>query len=172
MTQRVELATVMDSLAIDAVITGYAVAVDDANWSGYRALFTPGGRADYRTAGGIEGPAAEVAGWLAETMRLFPVRQHLIVNRRLRLDRLDGNAGDRAALQADYLNPMRLETVPDGIEADDTTADGAASGDGSRQPTEPNFFSGGRYAFGLMRTEDGWRISSVVVREKWRRTTL
>lgn len=167
MTQRVELATVLDRLAIDAVITGYAVAVDDADWSDYRDLFTPGGRADYRTAGGIEGPAAEVAGWLAETMRLFPVRQHLIVNRLLRLDRLDGDTGDRAALQADYMNPMRLEAVPDDTAPADTT-----DGDGSRRPAEPNFVSGGRYAFGLMRTEDGWRISSVVVREKWRRTTL
>ena len=61
MTQRVALATVMDRLAIDEVITGYAVAVDDGDWEAYRALFTPDGRADYRSAGGVEGPAAEVA---------------------------------------------------------------------------------------------------------------
>lgn len=72
MTQRVALATVMDQLSIDAVITGYAVAVDDGSWQDYRDLFTPDGRADYRSAGGVEGPAAEVAHWLAETMRLFP----------------------------------------------------------------------------------------------------
>lgn len=83
MTQRVDLATVMDRLAIDDLITGYAAAVDDADWTGYRALFTPDGRADYRGSGGIEGPAAEVADWLAETLTLFPVRQHLIVNRRV-----------------------------------------------------------------------------------------
>ncbi|MBT2400621.1 nuclear transport factor 2 family protein [Streptomyces sp. ISL-100] len=160
MTQRVELATVMDRLAIDAVITGYAVAVDDANWLEYRALFTPDGRADYRTAGGIEGPAAEVAVWLMETMRLFPVRQHLIVNRRLRLEDLNGDTGDRAELQADYVNPMRLETAP-----------AARKDDGSGPSTEPNFMSGGRYAFSLLRTEGGWRLRSVVVREKWRRTT-
>ncbi|MGX1883096.1 nuclear transport factor 2 family protein [Streptomyces sp. NPDC055287] len=157
MTQRVELATVMDRLAIDAVITGYAVAVDDANWSDYRALFTPNGRADYRTAGGIEGPAAEVADWLAETMRLFAMRQHLIVNRRLRLEDLNGDTGDRATLQADYVNPMRLEAAP-----------GEHHG---RRGTDPNFMSGGRYAFGLLRTRDGWLLSSVVVQEKWRRTT-
>lgn len=72
MTQRVDLSTVMDQLSIDAVITGYARAVDDGAWADYRALFTPDGRADYRSAGGIEGPATEVAQWLAETMRLFP----------------------------------------------------------------------------------------------------
>ncbi|GAA1528131.1 nuclear transport factor 2 family protein [Streptomyces albidochromogenes] len=162
MTQREELATVLDRLAVDAVVTGYAIAVDDADWAGYRALFTPGGRADYRTAGGIEGPAAEVADWLARTMRRFPVRQHLIVNRRLRLDHLGGGAGDRAALRADYVNPMVFESAPEGPRGDDVP----------RRPAEPNFTTGGRYAFGLIRTEDGWRISSVVVQEKWRRTTL
>ncbi|HET6859123.1 MAG TPA: nuclear transport factor 2 family protein [Streptomyces sp.] len=158
MTQRVELSTVMDRLAIDSVITGYAVAVDDGNWPDYRALFTADGRADYRTAGGIEGPAGEIAGWLAETMRLFPVRQHFIVNRRLRLENLNGDTGDRAELQADYLNPMRLETEPDGSN-------------GAERSTAPNFESGGRYTFSLRRTDDGWRLLAVVVEEKWRRTT-
>ena len=52
MTQRVELATLRDRLAVDEVITDYAVAVDDGDWSLYRSLFTPDGRADYRSAGG------------------------------------------------------------------------------------------------------------------------
>ncbi|MFJ4879300.1 nuclear transport factor 2 family protein [Streptomyces sp. NPDC088745] len=154
MTQRVELATVMDRLAVDAVITGYAVAVDDADWTAYEALFTPDGRADYRSAGGIEGPAGEVAGWLAETLTVFPVRQHLIVNRRLRLEDLNGDTGDRAELQADYLNPMFLEQPgrPAGAPA-------------------PNFVTGGRYAFELLRSEEGaWRVRRVTVHEKWRRT--
>ncbi|WP_455359508.1 nuclear transport factor 2 family protein [Streptomyces sp. SYSU K21746] len=154
MTQRVELATVLDRLAIDAVITGYAVAVDDGDWTAYRALFTPDGRADYRSAGGVEGPASDVAGWLAETMLFFPVRQHLIVNRRLRL-KDQGGYTDSAEVQADYVNPMRLEG-------------GAA--DGASGSTAPNFVSGGRYAFGLVRTDDGWRLAKVVVHEKWRRT--
>ncbi|MCZ7461598.1 nuclear transport factor 2 family protein [Streptomyces sp. WMMC940] len=147
MTQRVDLATVMDRLAIDEVVTRYAVAVDDADWPAFRALFTHDGRADYRGAGGVEGPAAEVADWLAETMRLFPVRQHLIVNRRVRLRDVDGCPGDRADVQADYVNPMRLE-----------------SGD--------DFVAGGRYSFGLARGEDGWRLSSVTVHEKWRRAAF
>jgi hypothetical protein len=155
MTQRVELATVLDRLDIDELITGYAVAVDDGEWAAYRGLFTPAGRADYRTSGGIEGPAPEVADWLAEMMRLFPVRQHLIVNRRLRIQDLGGYPGDRADLQADYTNPMRLRPPED---EDDHS-------------TEPNFESGGRYAFSLVRTDGGWRIHKVVVHEKWRRTT-
>ncbi|MEU8893149.1 nuclear transport factor 2 family protein [Streptomyces sp. NPDC048442] len=155
MTQRVELATVMDRLAIDAVITGYAVAVDDADWTAYQDLFTPDGRADYRSAGGIEGPAREVAGWLAEMLLLFPVRQHLIVNRRLELEDLNGDTGDSAELQADYLNPMRLES--------------AGGTNGAAGP--PNFITGGRYTFGLVRSDDGsWRVRRVTVHEKWRHT--
>ncbi|WP_041820360.1 nuclear transport factor 2 family protein [Streptomyces davaonensis] len=150
MTQRVELATVMDRLAVDGLITEYAVAVDDGDWEAYRGLFAPAGRADYRSAGGIEGDARQVADWLAESMRLFPMRQHLIVNRRLRFGILEQDTGDTAHVQADYVNPMRF------------AQDGAAS-------AAPDFVCGGRYTFGLTRTYDGWRLSEVVVREKWRR---
>ncbi|MER6776562.1 MULTISPECIES: nuclear transport factor 2 family protein [unclassified Streptomyces] len=155
MTQRVDLATVMDRMAIDEVVTGYAVAVDDGDWAAYRALFTSEGRADYSSAGGIEGPAAEVADWLAETMRLFPVRQHLIVNRLIRLEDRGGWPGDRAEVRADFLNPMRLA----GPEFDGTV-------------TAPNFVAAGRYTFGLARTTGGgWLLTGVTVREKWRHTS-
>lgn len=142
MTQRVDLATVMDRLAIDELISGYAVAVDDADWDAYRRLFTPDGHVDYRKAGGIAGPVGEVAAWLAESARRSPVRQHLIVNRRVRLEDLGGYPGDSADALADYVNPLPL----DGL------------------------LSGGRYRFALRRTEDGWRLRSVLMREKWRRT--
>jgi hypothetical protein len=150
MTQRVELATVMDRLTVDALVTDYAVAVDDGDWEAYRGLFTSDGRADYRSAGGVEGDAREVAAWLAESLRLFSMRQHLIVNRRVRFGSLDQDTGDTARVQADYINPMRL--------ADDGTAS-----------TAPDFVCGGRYAFTLLRTDDGWRLREVVVQEKWRR---
>ncbi|MDX2560440.1 nuclear transport factor 2 family protein [Streptomyces sp. TX20-6-3] len=146
MTQRVDLATVMDRLAVDDLITGYAAAVDDADWAAYRALFSPDGRADYRGSGGVEGPATEVADWLAETLTLFPVRQHLIVNRRVEFRGPAGypENGDTAEIRADYVNPMRFTSGED-------------------------FVCGGRYAFGAVRTADGWRLTSVVVDERWRR---
>ncbi|CAM5486824.1 Nuclear transport factor 2 family protein OS=Streptomyces alboniger OX=132473 GN=CP975_04745 PE=4 SV=1 [Streptomyces alboniger] len=152
MTQRVELAAVIDRLAIDALITEYAVTVDDGDWSAYEQLFAPRGRADYRSAGGIEGGADEVAAWLAETMRMFPVRQHLIVNRKLEFGTLDQDVGDTARVQADYVNPMRF---PD--------REGAATS------TAPDFECGGRYVFTLLRTSAGWRLRQVAVEEKWRR---
>lgn len=151
MTQRVELATVMDRLAVDELITDYAVAVDDGDWEGYRRLFAPDGRADYRSAGGIEGEAGQVAEWLSRSMELFPTRQHLILNRRVRFGQLDQDTGDTARVQADYVNPMRF----------------AGRDDGS---TAPDFVCGGRYAFGLLRTYEGWRLRQVTVREKWRHT--
>ncbi|MFJ1593882.1 nuclear transport factor 2 family protein [Kitasatospora albolonga] len=158
MTQRVALATVMDRLAIDDVITGYAVAVDDGDWAAYEALFAPDGRADYTGAGGVAGPAGEIARWLAGTMRLFPIRQHLIVNRRIALQDLGGYPGDLAEVRADYLNPMRL------------AREGEVPGAGG---TAPDFVSGGRYTFELDRGDGaapGWRIRTVTVHEKWRRT--
>ena len=153
MTQRVELATVMDRLAVDEVVTEYAGAVDDGDWAAYRGLFTADGRADYRSAGGIEGDAGRVAGWLAENLGLFPMRQHLIVNRRLRFGVLEHDTGDTARVRADYLNPMRFAP--------------AAADVGS---AAPDFVCGGRYDFGLLRTDEGWRLREVIVREKWRRS--
>ncbi|MEU2549319.1 nuclear transport factor 2 family protein [Streptomyces roseolus] len=145
MTQRVDLADVRDRLAVDDLVTGYAAAVDDADWPGYRALFTPDGRTDHSGSGGIEGPAAEVADRLAATT-LFPVRRHLIVNRRVTLHRPGGYAetGDAAEVRADYVNPMRT-----------------ASGD--------DFVCGGRCAFTARRTADGRRLRPVVVEERRRR---
>ncbi|MDC0770578.1 nuclear transport factor 2 family protein [Streptomyces sp. HD] len=151
MTQRVELATLRDRLAVDGVITDYAVAVDDADWTAYRSLFTSDGRADYRSAGGIEGDAGSVAAWLAESMRLFSMRQHLIVNRRVRFGTLEQDTGDSARVQADYVNPMRFA---------DSNGEGTSA---------PDFVCGGRYSFGLLRTYEGWRLREVVVQEKWRR---
>ncbi|MEU6544957.1 nuclear transport factor 2 family protein [Streptomyces sp. NPDC046859] len=161
MTQRVELATLRDRLALDELVTEYAVAVDDGDWEAYRGLFAPGGQADYRSAGGVEGDAGTVAAWLAESMRAFSVRQHLIVNRRVRFGVLDQDVGDTAEVRADYVNPMRLAAAG-GEDAGGEDAEGEGAG-------APDFVSGGRYAFRLVRTDDGWRLLGVVIEEKWRR---
>ncbi|MFI0239303.1 nuclear transport factor 2 family protein [Streptomyces sp. NPDC016845] len=165
MTQRVELATVLDRLAVDDLVTGYAVAVDDGDWAAYRALFAPDGRADYRAAGGVEGSAEEIARWLTSTMELFPTRQHLIVNRLVRFDSVDREIGDAAHVQADYVNPMRFfrENGENGKNAEN-----GENGENGEN-TAPDFVCGGRYAFDLVRTPPGWRLHRVTVHEKWRR---
>lgn len=169
MTQRVELAAVMDRLAIDSLITEYAVTVDDGDWDAYQRLFTPDGRADYSSAGGIDASAAEVAGWLAGTMELFPMRQHLIVNRRLRFGTLDQDIDDIAQVQADYVNPMRFASGEGGSEVGGG-GNGAAPGKGKdgTESSAPDFICGGRYAFTVLRTQEGWRLRQVTVQEKWR----
>lgn len=151
MTQRVEFATVRDRMDLDGLVTDYAAAVDDGDWAAYRRLFTPDGRADYRTAGGVEGDAQAVAGWLAERCAKFPVRQHLFVNRRVLLGTWERDTGDTAEVRTDYVSP-----------ASRGGGDGAAVLD---------LLSGGRCVFTALRTPDGWRLSRVVVREKWRRPT-
>jgi SnoaL-like protein len=150
MTQRVDLATVMDRLAVDGLVTEYAMAVDDGDWATYLGLFTDDGRADYRSAGGIEGAATRVVEWLAQNLGPFAMRQHLIVNREVRFGILQRDTGDTAQVRADYLNPMRF-----------AASDGAS--------TAPDFVCGGRYSFGLLRTPDGWRLREVVIEERWRR---
>ncbi|MFJ7152892.1 nuclear transport factor 2 family protein [Streptomyces sp. NPDC100445] len=149
MTQRAELAIVMDRLAVDDLVTEYAVAVGDGDWTAYEGLFTADGRADYRAAGGIEGGAGQVAGWLAANTALLAVRQHLIVNRRVRFGLLDHDTGDTARVRADYLTPGRWT---------DTGT-----------PAAPDPVSAGRYDFDLLRTSEGWRLREAVVLEKWRR---
>ncbi|MFI2301963.1 nuclear transport factor 2 family protein [Actinacidiphila glaucinigra] len=101
MTTRAEWETLLDRLAVDELISGYGAAVDDGDWTSYVALLTPDGRADHTSAGGVAGPATEVADRLASTTRLFPVRQHLIVNRRIALE------APSAMARADCVNPMR-----------------------------------------------------------------
>ncbi|MFD6436229.1 nuclear transport factor 2 family protein [Streptomyces venezuelae] len=159
MTQRVELAAVIDRLAVDALITEYAVAVDDGDWTAYRQLFAPDGRADYRSAGGIEGGADAITAWLSETMRMFPMRQHLITNRKLEFGTLEQDVDDVARVQADYVNPMRFARPAEAA---------AGSAAGGEPATAPDFVCGGRYAFTLVRTHSGWRLRQVVVTEKWR----
>ncbi|MFE9250649.1 hypothetical protein [Streptomyces sp. NPDC007088] len=61
MTQRGDLPSVMDRLALGSLPTACAVAVDDGDWPAYEALCTPSGRVGPRGAGGQEGAAGEVA---------------------------------------------------------------------------------------------------------------
>lgn len=152
MTQRVELATVLDRLAVDGLVTEFAAAVDDGDWAAYRGVFTADGRADYRSAGGIEGPVAQVADWLSGSLTGCAMRQHLVANRLVRFGILEQDEGDTARVRADYVGSLRF----------------AEGGDGA---SEPDLMCGGRYGFGLLRTRDGWRLREVVVEEKWRRTT-
>ncbi|MGX2998459.1 nuclear transport factor 2 family protein [Streptomyces sp. JNUCC 64] len=150
MTQRVDLATVMDRLALDALLSAYAHALDEGDRVdpvAFRELFVPGGRPGHPLLGGppAPGPVPDAADRLADALGPFPVRQHLLVNRLVRFDVLERDDGDLARVRADCLSVLR--SSPDG----------------------PGRESGARYDFTAVRTPDGWLLRDVVTRELWRR---
>jgi len=130
-----------DRLAIDDLLTRYAMAVDDGDWDALDTVFTPDATIDYTSAGGIRGSYPEVKAWLEKALAPFPVRQHMIGNKRVAID------GDRATVRAYFFNPMRL-----------TLADG----------TSRSAPSGGYYNHRLIRTPEGWRSQELVEDEVWR----
>jgi hypothetical protein len=130
-----------DRLAIDDLLTRYAMAIDDGDWDALDTVFTPDAVIDYTSAGGIRGSFAEVKAWLEKALTPFPVRQHVIGNKRVVVD------GDRATVRAYFFNPMRLG-LPDGSRV-------FAPG-------------GGYYNHRLVRTPDGWRSEELVEDEVWR----
>jgi hypothetical protein len=79
---------------------------------------------------------------LTEALVLVPQRAHLIVNRRFRIGQ------DTATVEAHFFNPMSVE-IP-GRDA---------------RLWNPG---GGYYAIAFRRTDDGWRISELVMTETWR----
>ncbi len=145
MTQRVELATVLDRLAVDTLVTEYARAVAGGDPEACRPLCVPGavlddpvldvrqenrGRTVPRPQGRDEG------------RRPY---QHLIVNRRVAFERREGEVGDLAVVDADFVTPMR------------------SNGPGRIADT----VRGGRYRMRGVRTAEGWRLSEVVAQEVW-----
>jgi hypothetical protein len=67
--------------AIDDLLTRYASAIDGRDWELLDTVFTPDARLDYRSAGGVSGPYAEVRKWLTEVLPIFEVMQHQVLNR-------------------------------------------------------------------------------------------
>jgi SnoaL-like domain len=125
------LQEVADRIEIDDLLTRYATALDARDWDLYTTCFTPDAFIDYTAAGGIKGTLPEVRQWLADVMAGFPMTQHLVTNRAMRVE------GDSATCRSCLFNPM------------------GAPDDGGMIV----FFEGGYYRDKLVRTADGWRIS-------------
>jgi ketosteroid isomerase-like protein len=137
-----DLQTLSDRLEIDDLVTRYTRAIDSGEWDRLDKVFTPDAHIDYTATGGIAGRYPEVKAWLAESLRLFPRRQHLVAQKEVDLD------GDRADLTAYFLNPMVLAR-PDGSEL--------------------LWEFGGLYRHHLRRTVQGWRSVSLVEELVWKR---
>jgi SnoaL-like domain len=143
MSDSLSPADVADRLAIDDLLTRYTMAVDDGDWDQLDTVFTPDAVIDYTSAGGIRGTRDEIKAWLAKALATFPVRQHLIANKRVVLD------GDTATVRAYFYNPMMLP-----------------SPDGDRPPKPVP--GGGFYNHRLVRTPEGWRSVELIEEEVWR----
>ncbi|HEX4246031.1 MAG TPA: nuclear transport factor 2 family protein [Acidimicrobiales bacterium] len=141
MTDPTSTQELLDRLAIDDLLTRYTMAVDAADWELLDTVFTPDARIDYTSAGGIAGSRDEIKEWLAQALAAFPVRQHLLGNKRVTVE------GDTAAVRAYFFNPMYLQAP-----------------DGSQQYAP----GGGYYNHALLRTSEGWRSRELIEEEVWR----
>lgn len=92
--------TLADRIEINDLLTRYATAVDDRDWTLYRSVFTADAQIDYTGAGGPSGDLETVVATLTEQLALFTRTQHFISNIAVDL------AGDTAKVRAMFFNPM------------------------------------------------------------------
>lgn len=143
------LQRISDELEIRALLHTYARAVDTKDWALYRSVFTPDAHIDYSSAGAAVGTRDEVADWLAAGFGAIPWTMHYITNIEIEvsggLERSDpgGSTGDVAAVRAMFYNPMQLPGM----------AEQSACG--------------GYYYHDLVRTQEGWRSTSLREDNVW-----
>ena len=126
-TDRTDAGRIADELAINALLTRYARAVDSKDWELYRSVFTPDAHIDYTSAGAVAGSRDEVAEWLTAGFAAIPWSMHYITNVEAEID------GDTATVRAMFYNPMQLPGMSEMSAC------------------------GGYYHHELVRTPDGWR---------------
>jgi SnoaL-like protein len=144
-----DLQTLSDRLEIDDLLTRYTRAIDTGEWDRLDEVFTPDARIDYTATGGIEGVYPEVRAWLAESLPMFPRRQHVLAQKEVELGTHDADGPPSTArVTAYFLNPMIF-----------------AKADG----TELLWEFGGFYHHRLVRTPDGWRSRELVEELCWKR---
>ena len=134
---------ILARLEITDVLTRYTRAIDTGEWDLLDRVFTPDAEIDYTETGGIAGRFGEVKAWLAESLPLFPQRQHLLGQVSVELD-----AAGQAQVAAYFYNPMVLP-----------------SGDGPGVVVE----FGGIYHHTMLRTPGGWRSRRLHEQLVWKR---
>lgn len=133
-----------DRLEIGELLARYALAVDHGDWDLLDTVFTPDALIDFTASGGGRGDRAEIKRWLAETLKAWPGRLHLIASTTITVD---GDSATVTAAFADTLSPTRAMTAAD---------------------TPGLIHGGGRYQHRLTRTGDGWRSRELVQEQAWR----
>jgi 3-phenylpropionate/cinnamic acid dioxygenase small subunit len=131
---------VEDRLAIVALTTTYARAVDTKDWDLYESVFAPDAVIDYTSSGGLRGSPSEARRWLEEVLAPFTMTQHLVTNHDISVD------DESATCHTDFYNPMGLDDGAGGTKV---------------------FFVGGSYSDKLRRTDGRWLITERVEHMLW-----
>jgi 3-phenylpropionate/cinnamic acid dioxygenase small subunit len=130
-TPHFSLQAVSDRIAIQDLLTRYALAIDTKDWALLDTCFAEDAQIDYTSTGGAKGPYPEVRPWLEKALAPFAVTIHFLGNTSVELD------GDSARARTYLWNPMGFQK---------------ANG-------ELHWFTvSAQYADELVRTGDGWRI--------------
>lgn len=74
------LAELADRLAIQELLYRYARMVDFRQWQIFDTVYAPDATCDYRSSGGIAGPAREVMDWLDRALAPWPTNIHAVTN--------------------------------------------------------------------------------------------
>jgi 3-phenylpropionate/cinnamic acid dioxygenase small subunit len=129
-----------DLLEITQLLYAYARAIDQKDWKALERVFTPDARIHYALERGAELSFRELGPWLAGSMAIFKLTQHVITNPLVEV------RGDAASSTA-YLVATHVQVRQDGTETRTT--------------------EGGRYSDSLVRTRDGWRIAARRLDRLW-----
>ena len=128
-----------DRLAIQDLMTLYAMAVDGRDWRLYRSVFTPDAVIDYSDAGGFAADVDTTLEWLPDSLSHYAGLQHNMTSQIAEVD------GDEAHSCTYFL---AFHTI-------------------ASEGRETLLTMGGHYRDSLTRTPDGWRISHRVLRGVW-----
>ena len=125
------LQQVSDRLEIQDLMAAYSAAIDNSDWDGLDAVFTPDAVIDYTAVGGPVGDLATIKHYLARVMPEFKSFQHLTGPTQLKVD------GNTATGRTIVFNPIVFH----------------------HQTDEHVLFVGLWYCDTFVRTGDQWRVS-------------
>ncbi len=134
-----DAAELLDRAQICDLLDDYAHGIDTRDFDLVASLFTEDARLDYTSSGGPAASRNEVIDWLRASLPAVTLTQHLLTNRRIRVD------GDTATATTELLNPLLFE------------GDAATT----------LLLLGGRYDDHLRRLPKGWRIERRVHATTW-----
>lgn len=97
------MADLADRAAISDVLDDYALGIDTRDFDLVASLFTPDAHLDYTSSGGPAASRDEVVEWLRASLPAVAMTQHLLTNRRIRVD------GDTASVRTELLNPLLFD---------------------------------------------------------------